>query len=191
MTPTLIPWIDSNLRTIADGRHRAIVGLSMGVYGALHYAFKNPSTFAHVSSYSGGVDLENQAIRAAVLGTPAAEGFALTPVDGTGPFGSPIWPLDTVWKNENPVRQAQALRGKSISLFAGSGINDADILERAAGNSTNTLHTRLNALGIANTFDMYGRNVSWGGYSCDGGHNFGCWNMALAKDINTIVAAID
>lgn len=187
----LIPWIDSNLRTIADGKHRAIAGLSMGGYGALHYAFKYPSTFAHVSSYSGGVDLEDQVIRAAVLGTPAAENFALTPVDGTGPFGNPIWPADTVWKSENPVRHAEALRGKSISLFAGSGQTDTDIIERGAGNSTNTLHRRLNSLGIANTFDMYGRNTSWGGYSCDGGHNFQCWSMALAKDFNTIMNAID
>ncbi|AKU16412.1 hypothetical protein VV02_11965 [Luteipulveratus mongoliensis] len=185
----LIPWIDENFRTKPDKAHRAIAGLSMGGYGALHYAFKHPNLFNHVSSYSGGVDLEDQAIRTAVTGSLVQEGLP-----ALGAFGNPIWPFDTVWKSENPVRHADQLRGVGISLYAGDGLGTTDpvsaVIERGAGNATNTLAGRLTALGIPHYWEMYGHNVSYGGYTCDGGHNQGCWNMALAKDIGKIMADI-
>lgn len=178
----LIPWVDDNFRTKASGDHRAIGGLSMGGFGAIHYAFKYPSLFNHVSSYSGAVDLEDTQIRAAVVGSMVQQN--LTPLNG--PFGTPVWPLDTIWKNENPVRHAESLRGLGITMYAGDGLGtdkiESTVLERGAGNATNNLSKRLTALGIPHTFDMYGHDVSYGGYTCNGGHEHPCWAMALAKD---------
>lgn len=188
----VIPFIDANLATYGDGAHRAIGGYSMGGYGAVHYGFKHPDLFNHVASYSGGVDLEDQTIRVAVAGSAGQfNGYQpIQPLDGTGPFGPWVWPNDTGWKDENPVRHADKLRGTNVTLYAGSGSNDADILERGAGWSTNTLHKRLNALDIDNHFDMYGRNVEYGGYSCNGGHTADCFHMAFSKDIDRIMTSI-
>lgn len=190
----LIPWIDANLRTVADGKKRAIGGFSMGGYGAMHYAFKHPGTFAHASSYSGGVDLESQLVRVAVTGTPAAEGFQLSPVDGTGPFGSPIYPFDTRWKKENPVRHADQLRGTGVSLYSGNGRTSNPVsgaIEAGAQQATKALDNRLDGLGIAHHTDLYGNNASAGGFSCDGGHTLPCFQMALTKDTPNILRALN
>ncbi len=51
----LIPEIDKNYRTLADRRHRAIAGLSMGGYGSLKFGLKYPEMFALVGSFSGAL----------------------------------------------------------------------------------------------------------------------------------------
>jgi putative tributyrin esterase len=52
----LIPDIDKNFRTLADGSHRAIAGLSMGGYGAVKFGLKYPDKFSLVGSFSGALD---------------------------------------------------------------------------------------------------------------------------------------
>lgn len=42
----LVPYIDNSYRTVADRDHRAIVGYSMGGFGAMILASKNQSTFS-------------------------------------------------------------------------------------------------------------------------------------------------
>jgi S-formylglutathione hydrolase FrmB len=170
----LIPWVDANLRTIARKEGRAIAGLSMGGFGAIHYAQQRPDLFAFVASFSGALNLEDSGIRAVVT-EQAAQNFF--PIDG--PFGWPFWPLDGIWNANNPLRRADRLRGVQVALYAGDGINDADVLERTVGWSTFQMHNNLNAAGVPHFYWMYGRpgpNSPWG---CDGGHNFGCWNMAF------------
>jgi endo-1,4-beta-xylanase len=51
----LIPHIDSTYRTIADREHRAILGYSMGGYGAVAYAVKHPDLFSVCVSYDGAL----------------------------------------------------------------------------------------------------------------------------------------
>src|SRR5690606_25000391 len=58
----LIPWIDWNLNTIDRKEGRAIAGLSMGGFGAIHYAQQRPDMFAFVASFSGALNLEDQGI---------------------------------------------------------------------------------------------------------------------------------
>ena len=43
----LIPHIDATYRTIADRKHRALEGFSMGSWGAAHLAFKHPEVRPH------------------------------------------------------------------------------------------------------------------------------------------------
>lgn len=52
----LIPFIDSNYRTIPRSDRRAISGLSMGGHGALWIALRHPDLFGNAGSTSGGVD---------------------------------------------------------------------------------------------------------------------------------------
>ncbi|MEJ0086997.1 MAG: alpha/beta hydrolase-fold protein [Pseudomonadota bacterium] len=44
----VIPFIDSNYRTIAKPGSRGIMGDGMGAFGALHYAFRHPEIFSVV-----------------------------------------------------------------------------------------------------------------------------------------------
>jgi S-formylglutathione hydrolase FrmB len=53
----LVNYIDKNYATIADKKHRAITGLSMGGHGALFLAFKHQGIFGAAGSMSGGVDI--------------------------------------------------------------------------------------------------------------------------------------
>jgi len=49
----LLPEIDAMFRTVADRRGRAIVGNSMGGYGAFKFALKYPTLFSIAGSFSG------------------------------------------------------------------------------------------------------------------------------------------
>lgn len=51
----LVPWIDSNLRTITNRSGRAIAGLSMGGFGSIHYAEDRPDLFSYAAAFSGAV----------------------------------------------------------------------------------------------------------------------------------------
>lgn len=56
ITDELIPYIDSNYRTIPAPESRAITGFSMGGHGALWLAIRHPELFANAGASSGGVD---------------------------------------------------------------------------------------------------------------------------------------
>lgn len=170
----LLPWVDANLRTLASKQGRAIAGLSMGGFGAIHYAQQRPDLFAYAASFSGALDLGNAGIRSVVTEQAAQN---LLPIDG--PFGPPVWPLDTVWNEKNPITRADRLRNVQVALYAGSGIHDADVLERTVGWSTHLMHEALDNAGIPHFYWMYGRPGPSAPFGCDGGHNFGCWNFAL------------
>jgi enterochelin esterase family protein len=65
----IIPMIDKKYRTIADRKHRAIVGFSMGGGQAGRFGLRNLETFSHVGIMSagmaGGTDTEPMASLAA------------------------------------------------------------------------------------------------------------------------------
>jgi enterochelin esterase-like enzyme len=50
----LIPYIDSHFRTLADARHRAMAGLSMGGFETKLITSANPDKFAYIGLFSGG-----------------------------------------------------------------------------------------------------------------------------------------
>ncbi len=58
ITKEVVGYIDKNFRTIADKKHRAITGLSMGGHGALFLAIRHTDLFGAAGSISGGVDLK-------------------------------------------------------------------------------------------------------------------------------------
>ncbi len=170
----VIPWVDVNFRTVAARSGRAIAGLSMGGYGAVRLAQDRPDLFASVASFSGAVDLGDLGTR-----TVITEQAIQHLLPAFGPFGSPFWPADTVWKEKDPMRRPTALAGMQVLLYAGAGIHDADILERTMGASADRFARRLAANGVPHFFWMYGRPGPSAPFGCDGGHNFGCWNFAF------------
>lgn len=49
----LVSYVDQHYRTLADARHRAIGGLSMGGFGAMNIAIHHPDVFRSVLSFGG------------------------------------------------------------------------------------------------------------------------------------------
>jgi enterochelin esterase family protein len=54
MVNDLIPWIDSNFRTLADRDHRAMAGLSMGGMQTASVTMANLDKFSYIGLFSGG-----------------------------------------------------------------------------------------------------------------------------------------
>ncbi|MFC1493964.1 alpha/beta hydrolase-fold protein [Thermodesulfobacteriota bacterium] len=54
MINDLIPFIDSNFRTLSDGNNRAMAGLSMGSFVTRVVALPNPDRFSYIGYFSGG-----------------------------------------------------------------------------------------------------------------------------------------
>ncbi|MEU0936757.1 alpha/beta hydrolase-fold protein [Embleya sp. NPDC005971] len=199
----LVPFIDANLRTIADRAHRAVVGLSMGGSGALHYAQTRPDLFGHVASLSGGVDFGMTEIRGAVVATelnltgawcavstssPAGTGKCTRygpTVDSDAVFGSPypIFNADRIWKAVDPAAPTNLakLAGAEITLYSGNQLPIDHFTAIAAG----TVKARLDRLGIPSRLVDYG-NGSTLAPTCNGGHNYGCWAPALADYITRL-----
>ena len=53
VTEALIPFIDKTFRTIADRRHRAMAGLSMGGMQTFHITLNHLDLFSHIGGFSG------------------------------------------------------------------------------------------------------------------------------------------
>ncbi|MBQ7855043.1 MAG: esterase family protein [Muribaculaceae bacterium] len=57
----LVPYIDKKYRTVADAKHRAITGFSMGGHGGLWLAMRHSDVWGTGGSMSGGVDILDDA----------------------------------------------------------------------------------------------------------------------------------
>ena len=53
MTQALIPFVDSNFRTVADRDHRAMAGLSMGGMQTFQVTFDHLELFSYIGGFSG------------------------------------------------------------------------------------------------------------------------------------------
>jgi enterochelin esterase-like enzyme len=54
MIDELIPFVDTNFRTLADQPHRAMAGLSMGGMETHSITLAHLDTFSHIGLFSGG-----------------------------------------------------------------------------------------------------------------------------------------
>ncbi|WP_063807106.1 alpha/beta hydrolase [Streptomyces scabiei] len=97
------------------GPSRAIVGVSMGGFGALNYAAHNRGMFRYVASMSSYVDLNDPVVRLELsLGT-WREGIDIREV-----WGDPVENAE-VWRAHNPAAMPRSFRGTHVHLSAGSG----------------------------------------------------------------------
>lgn len=173
----LVPFVDQNLRTIATKQGRAIAGLSMGGYGAVRLAQDRPDLFGSVSSFSGALDLENGGTQIVICEQSIENGYGCSDA------------FNGKWSANNPVKRVANLKNQNmqILLYAGSGIHDADVLERTVGWSTEVFSQALRKEGIPYEWWMYGRPGASVPFGCDGGHNFTCWNFALNDALPKII----
>ncbi|MFE7593579.1 alpha/beta hydrolase [Kitasatospora sp. NPDC057512] len=202
----VLPFVDANLRTRTDRAHRAVGGLSMGGFGALHYAQDRPDLFGQVLTMSGANDLstDEMIIRGAVVATLVNAGTVLCgPSDGHpcgldfGPtvssdaiFGSPypVFNADWRWNAADPVARAAVLDHTGIAVYTGNGNNSPGDMEFWAEGTAKRLKQRLDALGLPYRYTDYGDGTGWGA-DCHGGHTAGCWAQDLVDYVPRLEAA--
>lgn len=202
----VLPFVDANLRTRTDRAHRAVGGLSMGGFGALHYAQDRPDLFGQVLTMSGANDLsaDEMIIRGAVVATLTNVGAVLCgPSDGRpcamdfGPtvssdaiFGTPypVFNADWRWNAADPVARAARLADTGIAVYTGNGNNSPADMEFWAEGTAKRLKQRLDALGLPYRFVDYGDGTGWGA-DCHGGHTAGCWAQDLVDYVPRLEAA--
>ncbi|MBT2468000.1 esterase [Streptomyces sp. ISL-66] len=206
----VVPFIDANLRTRADRAHRAVVGLSMGGYGSLHYAQARPDLFGHTAALSGGIDFGMWEVRGAVLATElnlagawcavstssgSGSGSGSGDCAGHGPsvdsdaiFGSPypFFDADRVWKAVDPAAPVNLAKLSNTGITLYTGNNDLIDVNTAA--ASHTVKARLDQLGIPSRLVDYGNGASLAP-SCNGGHNYGCWAPAFADYVPRLEAS--
>ncbi len=59
----VVPFVDRELRTLAEGNRRGVMGKSSGGYGALTLAMKHPGLFSAVACHSGDMYFEYSYLR--------------------------------------------------------------------------------------------------------------------------------
>ena len=165
----LIALIDANFNTIANRAHRALIGDSMGGYGAMMMAARHPDQFVAASSISGAVD------------TNFLQGTLVTAASPTIYPALPdsIYGLrlseEVRWRGHNPVDLADNLRDVQLQVRTGNGVfsaaNGESLLsvdpigcavEAALIQPESiSLHDTLSTLGIAHVMQQY----AWGCHS--------------------------
>jgi len=125
----VVAFIDGHFRTIATKQARAITGLSMGGFGALHIALGRPDEFGAAGSISGAVDPR---------GCEDEPGIDQV-------FGDPASHAD-FWNNAAIVENARSFSGAHIALTIDCGVNDSLV------QSNRTLHERLIELGVPHDY---------------------------------------
>jgi S-formylglutathione hydrolase FrmB len=175
----LRPFIEERYQTRTDRGGRAVAGLSMGGFGALHHAARHPDLFAFAASFSGAVDILHPGVSAVVSASPLAHQGKLGDL-----FGDRV--LDeSRWRANNPVDLAANLRTVEVQLRTGNGLpggkhgGNLDIQEIGCSQATATLHQRLADLGIPHLYDDYG----------PGAHTWDYWRDDLEATLPALMAA--
>lgn len=200
----VVPFIDANLRTIATKQSRAIAGVSMGGFGAFHYASNHPDLFSQTASLSGDIDLSADSMDlrlAAVASLIDAEGVICASasggcdgdpykpaVDSDALFGTPypVFDADFRWNDADPSRHMDRLAGVGISIYVGNGKGNPTEPEFWVEGASKHVKDNLDTLQMPYYYVDYGDGSTWG-TQCNGGHNSGCWE----KDLEDLIPRLE
>lgn len=160
----LVRWVDTTYRTIPDRRARGIAGLSMGGFGAMSYAARNPAVYGWAASFSGALDITRNPATQTTITAEAAWQLGRP----FGPFGDPV-AQRFVWRAHDPIRLADRLRGTRVILAVGTGrpgpldrFSLGDPVEDQMHGAGVRMHQRLDRLGIPHVWNAYGSGThSW------------------------------
>ncbi|WSY48157.1 alpha/beta hydrolase-fold protein (plasmid) [Embleya sp. NBC_00888] len=179
----VIPFIDANLRTIATKQARAVAGLSMGGFGAFHYAQNHPQLFGQTASLSGDVDLSTRfmVLRLAVVASLVGYKPA---VDSDAAFGSPypVLNADRRWNEIDPSRHVDRFAGIGVSMYVGNGRGRPTEPEFWLEGAAENVAQNMKDLGLPYHFVDYGDGSNWG-TGCDGSHNNKACREASLQDL--------
>ncbi len=185
----LIPWVDSNLRTIQSRAGRAIAGLSQGGFCSLSYAARHPDLFGTALGYSGAPDIYyDPDARVGAEGVINATEVGLDHVAPNTFFGNPV--TDGInWAAHDPATLAENLRSTRMYMYWGNGqpgpfdspstgLLGAIGIEGMIWRDNNDFQARLDSLGIPAYFDDYG----------PGTHSWPYWTRDLGWSIDKVMS---
>ena len=179
-------WFERTHGTRTDRGGRALVGLSMGGFGALVYTARHPELFGFCAAFSPAADIVDPDF--------GVFADALAALNGGEPgciWGDRVLHVDN-WRAHNPVDLAERLSTAELHLRtrdgrAGgphapdadpSGPVDDDLVERAVWHTACTLHRRLDELGIDHLWVDEG----------PGAHDWPYWSADLAATLPAVAA---
>lgn len=178
---------DSIDRAFRTNGTNALGGVSMSAGPALDLAIQAPRRFRAVASYSGCPGTTDPLGVLSNTTVPMRGGG--NPLNMWGPPGS------AAWIKHDPVVNAAKLRGKTIFLFAGSGVPGSidgsplaaigglfggDVVEGVSLACTTNMHNKLNSLGIPHRFSV----------RSTGSHSWGLFSAGLRESWPMIARAI-
>lgn len=169
----LVPYIDSLFRTKANRQHRALMGYSMGGFGALNLHLKHPDVFGSAVPLSISVRTDEQYI------TEDASGWD----DQWGRlFGEPGFKgkdrITEYYKQNSPfyiLPQMPAAEIKKLNIYIDNGDKEQTLCR-----SNEELHILMRKLNIPHEFRVR-----------DGGHSFQYWCSALPNALRFISDAFE
>jgi S-formylglutathione hydrolase FrmB len=142
-----LPVIERRYRILPGRESRALAGISMGGYGALHLAFAHPDVF-------GAVSAESPAIMTSLQPTGARTQLAA--LRGLGDvFGNPV--DQTLWSRDNPLTLARTADLSHLKIYFDCGAKDDYGFEAGA----QALHDELASRGIPHEFHLYPGGHDW------------------------------
>jgi len=144
-----LPGIESRYRTKPGRANRAVSGVSMGGYGALHLAFHHPELFSSVSAHSAAIIDKLPAFTA-----PTAGGGIRSRVLG-GTFGSP--PDPAFWDRNSPLTLARTANLAGMKIYFDCGDQDDFGFETGAA----ALDKILSSRHIAHEAHIYPGRHDW------------------------------
>jgi len=183
----LIPWVDANLRTVAERRGRAIAGLSQGGFGSMTYAARHPDTFVAAASFSGAPEIDRDPD--VIVGATAvieATAYGLDHVQPEAMFGSRVT-NEINWQGHDPSTLMTNLRGMGLFLWTASGLPGpydkqpnagASGIEYLTHVSTQHFHDHLVAEGIPSSYHDY----------VYGTHTWAYWARDLREFVGPMMA---
>lgn len=185
---SLIPWVDQNLRTIPSREGRAVAGLSQGGYGSSEMAARHPDMFVSMASFSGAPEIaRDPQVFAGAIGFIEAIEVGEDHVPPFSELGSPV--TDRVnWEGHDPATLIENLRGMSINLWTGTGVDGpydsspdpaGSGIEAAVFVSTQHFYQHLVEAHIPASYDDY----------VYGTHSFPYWARDLRAYVPKLMAA--
>lgn len=141
-----MPYIENKFRVDRKRRARAISGISMGGYGALHFAFASPELFSSVSAESAALMTASPQELDAGMRPGTSLGRVMGPV-----FGNPINVAH--WRDNSPLVLAKENRIaiSSLAIYFNCGRDDDFQFEVGA----EALHRELDSEGIRHEYHLY------------------------------------
>ena len=144
-----LPGIEKKFRVKPGRANRAVSGVSMGGYGALHLAFRHPELFSSASAHSAAlIDKLPSFLGGVAQNSPRARVFG-------GTFGNP--PNAAFWDRNSPIGIARTASLKGVNIYFDCGEEDDFGFESGATALDRVLTSRK----IPHEFHLYPGRHDW------------------------------
>ena len=176
ITKDLVAWTDTNYKTIAEKRGRAIVGLSMGGFGALQLGLRHKNLYAAAGSHSGIDALLYKGPFPYEAGKVELYTQVAEPDDMIIKWLVRLFGKDIAnWRAHDPAYLVNELAPGELALYMDCGTEDMFKLD----NGARYLHDLLEAKKIKHTF-----------FIGPGKHDFSFWTPRLPNTFEFLKANV-